>query len=558
MRTHLLGVTCFIAASLPTIAWTADAPVAISLPRIDAVFKDFGATTPGCALGIYRAGQVLYAKGYGMADLDLGVPIRPETVFDIGSTSKQFTAAAIVLLANDGKLKFADDVRKYIPELPDYGHVITVDNLLQHTSGLRDYDGLLFLAGHYYEDVTSDDDALAIIKSQRALNFTPGSRWSYSNTGFFLLALIVKRVSGQGLESFAKDRLFTPLGMSVTHFRTQHAAVLKNRAVAYEAGASAGFRIDMSNWDQIGDGGVQTNVLDLAQWDAEFYEPRVGSRAFVDELQERATLDDGTATQYGRGLFLDTYRGLRRVHHGGAWAGYRAMLMRFPEQKLAIGLTCNIDNADPQRRAEAVADVVLAGAFLAPKMVPDEKTTYAGPKYDAQRVTGAYVSDGAQNALRISIANGVLDLKTGRRTFHLGQVGPRQFATSDGSRSIDMGADDQSFVFVANGTTDPVYRRVRPYSASPNDVAALAGSYHSPELATDWNIRVEGGRAYINGRAIGESTLEPVTKESWTSGPSFFAFTRDADDRISGFDMSTSRMMRIHFDRRPATSTSGR
>jgi CubicO group peptidase (beta-lactamase class C family) len=529
---------------------TGAAPAYLITPsKIDAVFNDYGVATPGCAVGVYSAGEVLYAKGYGMADLDLNVPITPETMFDIGSTSKQFTAAAIVLLANEAKLSLDDDVRKYVPELPDYGHVITIDDLLHHTSGLRDYASLLVLAGHHSEDFTDDDDALAIIAAQKALNFEPGTRWSYSNTGFFLLAVIVKRVTGQTLAEFAKARMFDPLGMDRTHFRNDHAAILKNRAVAYGPLPQGGFKIDMSNWDQLGDGGVNTNVLELARWDAEFYDPRVGGAALIGKLQMQGTLDDGKLTGYGRGLFLDTYRGLNRVHHGGAWAGYRAMLMRFPDQKLAIGLTCNVSNADTQRRAEAVADVVLDSAFTAAKVAPPGPKLYAGAKLDPALLSGAYVSDGDQSAVRLGVSKGALVLQSAGRDLVLVQTGPRRFEASHSPITVEFDADWQGLVVAMQGEKEPPYRRVTSYSPTPEDVATLAGRYYSVELGATWTIRVKNGVAYLNRRAVGESAVTAVSKDIWTSGRGFLALRRGPDGRVGGFDFSASRILRIHFDR---------
>ena len=524
-------------------------PPGVDPTRIDAVFKDFGPTTPGCALGVYNGGEVLYARGYGMADLDLNVPITPETLFDIGSTSKQFTAAATVLLVNEGKLSLSDDVRKYVPELPDYGHVITIDHLLHHTSGLRDYDGLLYLAGHYFEDFTTDDDALDIIVAQKALNFEPGSRWSYSNTGFFLLALIVKRVSGQNLADFAKARMFNPLGMEKTHFRNDHAAILKQRAVAYDPAPKGGFKIDMSNWDQLGDGGVNTNVLELAKWHHEFYQPTVGGAALIDKLQTPAKLDDGKPTSYGRGLFLDTYRGLKRVHHGGAWAGYRAMLMRFPDQRIAIGLTCNVSNADTQKRAEAVADVLLDGAFPAAVAAAASSKPFAGPKLDAAALEGAYVSDGAQNAIRISASGGAPVAHIFGLTLPLVQTSARRFEATGFPLAVAFDADRQGLVLSMRGEAEPRYRRVVASAPKPADIEGLAGRYHSPELGADWTIRVDKGVAYLKSRTLDEAALQPIDRDTMTTDEAFLALKRSPAGEVTGFDLSLSRMLRIHFVR---------
>src|SRR5271155_3674370 len=205
-----------------------------SAAAVDEVFADFTkAGSPGCAVAVYRNGRIIYTKGYGLANIEDDVPITPQTVFDIGSTSKQFTAASILLLEKQGKLSVNDDVRKYIPELPDYGKKITILELLNHTSGLRDYLTLMSLAGINLDGVTTDDDALALIVRQRALNFAPGSEWLYSNTGFFLLSVIVKRVSGKTLREFAAENIFTPLGMAHTQYRDSHTSLIADRALAY-------------------------------------------------------------------------------------------------------------------------------------------------------------------------------------------------------------------------------------------------------------------------------------------------------------------------------------
>ncbi len=270
---------------LPALA-AAPTPLKLDAARIDAVFKDYATrTSPGCALGILRDGKVLYSRGYGMADLNQSTPIAPSTVFDVGSVSKQFTAASLVLLANEGKLALTDDVRKYLPEIPDYGTPITLDHLLHHTSGLRDYNDLLVYKGYRYEDVTSDEDALEILSRQRALDFQPGTKWRYSNTNYFLAAEVVERVTGKSLAVFAKERLFQPLGMARSHFRDDHTAIVPGRATAYAPSEKGGFQIDMSNWDQLGDGQVQTNVLELAKWEGNFFKPTVGGSALVDKLQ---------------------------------------------------------------------------------------------------------------------------------------------------------------------------------------------------------------------------------------------------------------------------------
>jgi CubicO group peptidase (beta-lactamase class C family) len=335
---------------------------------VDEVFADFTkAGSPGCAAAVFRNGRIIYARGYGLANIEEDVPIMPQSVFDIGSTSKQFTAASILLLEKQGKLSINDDVRKYIPELPDYGPKITILHLLNHTSGLRDYLTLMDLAGINTDSVTTDEDALQIITRQKALNFAPGSDWLYSNTGFFLLSVIVKRVSGETLREFAAANFFTPLGMSHTQFRDDHTALIANRAMAYDPKERKdGYTLNISYFEQTGDGAVHTSVEDLLKWDENFYSGQIGGKEFLAEIQEQGKLNNGKVLDYAKGLFIADYRGLHTVIHGGSWGGYRAELLRFPEQHFSVACLCNRGDANPTRRAHQVADIYL-GSMMKPK-----------------------------------------------------------------------------------------------------------------------------------------------------------------------------------------------
>ena len=335
---------------------------------VDKIFADFAKPgSPGCAVGVYRDGKMIYAQGYGLANIEQNVSITPKSVFDIGSTSKQFTAASILLLEKQGKLSVNDDVRKYIPELPDYGKKITILHLLNHTSGLRDYLTLMELAGINTDNVATDDDALWFIARQKALNFDPGSEWLYSNTGFFLLSVIVKRVSGKTLREFAAESIFTPLRMSNTQFRDDHTQLVPNRALAYEPVENkTGYTMDVSYFEQTGDGAVHTSVEDLLKWDENFYTGQIGGKTFLAEMLEQGRLNNGKTLDYAKGLFIENYRGLGTVRHGGSWGGYRAELLRFPEQHFSVACLCNLGNANPEKRAEQTAEVYLAERMKAP------------------------------------------------------------------------------------------------------------------------------------------------------------------------------------------------
>jgi CubicO group peptidase (beta-lactamase class C family) len=384
---------------------------------VDEVFADYTKPgAPGCAAAIYRDGRIIYEKGYGLANIEEDVPITPQTVFDIGSTSKQFTAASILLLEKQGKLSINDDVRKYIPELPDYGQKITILQLLNHTSGLRDYLVLMDLAGVNMDSVTTDEDALQLITRQKALNFAPGSDWLYSNTGFFLLSIIVKRVSGKTLREFVTENIFNPLGMTHTQYRDDHTALIANRAMAYDPKEiQDGYKLDVSYFEQTGDGAVHTSVEDLLKWDENFYSGQVGGQDFLSELQEPGKLNSGKVLDYAKGLFIGDYRGLHTVSHGGAWGGYRAELLRFPEQHFSVACLCNRGDANPSRRARQVADIYL-GSSMKPK--EEKKDAERQREKSAEKeiaVTAAqlkaYLGDYWSNELGVTYRLGVVDDK---------------------------------------------------------------------------------------------------------------------------------------------------
>ncbi len=319
--------------------------------KVDVVFAQYDKPdSPGCALGVIKDGQLIYARGYGMANLEHNVPNGPKLVYDIGSTSKQFTAASIVLLARQGKLSLDDDVRKYVSELSTYQKPITIRHLIHHTSGLRDYLTLFSLAGVSFDDTTTEKDALDLIVRQKGLNFAPGDEWLYSNSGYFLLSMIVKRASGKSLAEFAKENIFDPLGMKHTIFLDHHKRIVPMRATGYSPGRS-GFQIEMSNFEQTGDGAVMTSIEDLLLWDRNFYEPKVGGPEFLKQMHEAGALNKGEKLDYASGLFVDEHQGLRRVSHGGSWAGYRSDFIRFPDQKFSVICLCNLGATNPSRLA---------------------------------------------------------------------------------------------------------------------------------------------------------------------------------------------------------------
>ena len=403
MKPSLLA---FLAASIALTQ--TQAPVSPA-SGVDATFARWTATTPGCAVGVGVNGKSVLERAYGMADLERGVANAPDTIFEAGSVSKQFTAAAVLLLARDGKLSIDDPVRKYVPEVPDYGVPLTIRHMLTHTSGLRDWGSVEAIAG-WPRDTRANTHAhvLEIVSRQKALNFTPGTDWSYSNTGYNLAAIIVSRVSGQTFADFSRDRLFRPLGMTHTSWRDDYTRIVKGRAVAYDS-TPDGYHEDMPFENVHGNGGLLTTVGDLLRWNENFVTPAVGDAAFLKEEQTPGRFNDGRAHDYAFGLYVRPWRGVPEVSHSGSTAGYRAFLARYPDQHLSVAVLCNAGDANATQYAHAVAEAYLGGV-LKPAAAPagggrgaaQGTPAFQADAADVASYPGRYTSDEAETVLTVA------------------------------------------------------------------------------------------------------------------------------------------------------------
>ena len=406
---------------------------------VDEIFSKWSSSTPGCAVGVAVGGKPVLVKAYGMADLEHDVRNTPDTIFEAGSVSKQFTALAVQILASEGKLSIDDPVRKYIPELPDYQVPLTLRHMLTHTSGLRDWGSVESIAG--WPRTTREythGHVLDIVSRQQALNFEPGSKWSYSNTGFNLAAVIVSRVSGMPFAEFSKQRIFGPLGMTHTSWRDDHTRIVKGRAIAYSEAAGE-YHSEMPFENVHGNGGLLTTVGDLLTWNENFVSPKVGTAKVLLEMQTVGHYNDGKPLDYGLGLYVNDYRGVKNVYHSGSTAGYRAHLNRFPESRTSVAVLCNGSNGDATRAANRVSDV-----FLGDRLKPATSANPATPPTAALNpppsaaqlgaLAGSYWSDEAETMLTAAVEEGGLVLK--RRpdaVIKLTAIGPDKFRGSIGT-----------------------------------------------------------------------------------------------------------------------------
>jgi CubicO group peptidase (beta-lactamase class C family) len=381
--------------------------------RIDAIFQAWDKpATPGASVAVIQHGKLVYQKGYGIANLEYDVPIKPETIFHVASVSKQFTAMSIVLLENDGKLSIDDDVHKYLTELPDYGRKITLRNLMQHTSGIRDQWQTLGIAGWRLDDVITQQQILGVLFRQKELNFEPGTRHLYSNGGYSLLAEVVGRVSGKPLPEFCDERIYRPLGMTRTHFHDDHRRLVPGRAYSYARDGS-GFQASPLNYANVGATSLFTTAPDLARWLDNFRDPKVGGAKAIARLQEQAVLSDGTKIDYALGVVVDKYRGLRTISHSGGDAGYRSHVLWFPDQELGVVVLSNFGAMNPGYLANRVAAVYLAKEMspepAPPKPAPPGQSKAVSAVTEGmEQYTGAYWSDEVETLYTVRLKDGKL------------------------------------------------------------------------------------------------------------------------------------------------------
>jgi CubicO group peptidase (beta-lactamase class C family) len=522
--------------------------------KVDKLFEKWAKPdSPGCALSIIQNGKIIYERGFGMADLDHDIPITPATIFHVASVSKQFTATSIVLLAQRGKLSLDDEVRKYVPELPDFGPRITIRHLLHHTSGLRDQWTLLGLAGWRYSlDLITDDDVLSVMARQRDLNFPPGDRYLYCNTGYTLLAQIVKRVSGQSFREFTTANIFDPLGMKSTHFRDDHAEIVKNMAYGYIP-AKETFRLSITNFDTVGATSLLTTVEDLALWDQNFYEPHVGGKALIDHLLQRGSLNDGEQLDYAFGLTLGQYKGLSVVDHAGSDAGYRADLLRFPEQHFSVACLCNLGTINPSELTRQVADVCLEGKLKAEGPKAEEPAVKLSEAQLSPKA-GIYHNPDGDAIRRIIFKDGALRAVRGENSVELRPLSETRFRPAGQSMTVRFESAGPGIrmrlVEVPDEGKPQVYERFEEFTPTPAQLQEYAGTYGSDEIEPLYRIVVREGRLFLGRLKSAPERLEPATRDLFTGGPGTMRFTRNEKGGVSGFVLNAGRVLNFRFSKR--------
>jgi CubicO group peptidase (beta-lactamase class C family) len=557
----LVGLAPLVGAS----AQSAPAPITVTPAyeaRIDSLLAPWVLPgSPGAAVAVVVDGELVFSRGYGLANLEYDIPITPGSIFHIASISKQFTTFAIALLAQGGGLSLDDEVRMHLPEVPDFGVPITIRHLIHHTSGIRDQWELLAMAGWRLDDVITRDHIMGLIRHQRELNFVPGEEYLYSNMGYTLLAEIVERVSGQPFPEFAEQRIFRPLGMTSTHFHDDHRRIVPNRAYSYSPLPGGGFRHAPLNYANVGATSLFTTVEDLARWDRNFRAATVGGVDVMRMMETRGVLNDGQELPYAFALIHGEHRGVRTLGHGGADAGYRTNYLRFPDHGLSVIVFSNLASLNAGRVAQQVGEV-----FLADRMVPDRMRIAASASPRPARsirlsarelapLAGSYADPDSDQVRRIELREGRLVLMAAQEA-PLVPVAPTRFRLESAPVGIEFifeaprGGPATALVELVAGEAPTRFESVEP--PAPAELARFAGTYYSEELGTSYTLGVEDGGLVARHRRHEPIPLIATLPDRFAGSAWWFRqlrMERGEDGEITGFRVSGGRVRNLWFQR---------
>lgn len=535
--------------------------------KVDALFAPWkGLDSPGAAVAVVKDGLVVYRKGFGSAQLEYGIPITPSTVFHVASVSKQFTAMAITMLEAEGKLSADDDIRKYLPETADFGAPVTIRHLLNHTGGLRDQWELAIMSGKRMDDVLTQDFLLDRIRRQRELNFAPGARFLYSNSGYTLLAEIVSRVSGRPFTDWTRDRIFAPLGMTSTRFHLDHTEIVRDRAYSYDGDRGEGFRNAPLNYANVGATSLFTTVEDMANWIRNYEDKKVGGPAVWDMMLTRGKLSDGTEIDYARGIMHGVYQGLKTIGHSGGDAGFASHVVYFPGQRFGVAVFSNLASFDPGAMAMRIADIYLASQLAAASMAqagesqapvaaaqapgpitlsPEELAAFAGTYWLESDLVRKLVVD----------KDKLVYVRSSDNRSDLAPVSPTRFRMLGvpGEVFLDFtGKADglyNAFTFTESNGQKIGAKRIEPFEPTAAQLEEYAGTYYSRELDVRYVVTARAGSLRIKPGLGEEVEAGPLKKDSFAASRFRIEFARDGKGRVSGLRISTGRVLNLKFTR---------
>jgi CubicO group peptidase (beta-lactamase class C family) len=514
--------------------------------------------SPGCAVGIVRNDSLIFAKGYGMANLEYSVPNSPETIFHMASISKQFTAYSILLLEKQGKLQLDDDIRKYLPWFPDLKEKITIRNLLNHTSGIRDQWQLLAISGTRLDDVITQDHIIKILGRQKALNFKPGDKYSYSNSGFTMLAEIVRSITGKSLRQFTDSAIFKPLGMMNTHFHDDYEEIVKNRSYSYQRKDSIHFTNSILSYSNAGATSLFTNITDMSKWIMNFYDPKVGDLKDIARLTQNGKLNNGKDINYALGIVSDKYRGWRQYSHGGSDAGYRTYITVFPDLKMGFIVFSNLGDFNTGGLTYQMVNLFINDTTKQSLQGKQEKrdTTAALLKdiSSVKKYLGNYISDEGID-LGIEIKHSKLYYKAGDENNPLVQESDNLFSMLYAPEvKFNFNIVGKDTTIEVNVPNETIHLKKYTKIQSPDDktLQKYTGKYYCPELDCSYSIILKDQSLFLTNAKYNDAKLklagaEHLLNDNWWIN--HIVVTRNASNQITGFEVNSGRIMHLRFNK---------
>jgi CubicO group peptidase (beta-lactamase class C family) len=521
--------------------------------KIDSVFRSYTATTPGCAVAVVKNGEVIFQKGYGMANLEYAIPVSPNTIFHIASESKQYVAFCMLLLEKEGKISIDDDIRKHLDYIPDFGQKITIRHLIHHTSGLRDQWQLLASAGWQLDDVITQEHIVKLVSKQKALNFNPGEEWLYCNTGYTLMAEIVKKASGLSLREYTQKNIFGPLGMKDTHFHDNYTDIVPGRAYSYSPRPGGQYQHAVLSYSTVGATSLFTTVLDEAKWLNNYETGTVGGKDLIEKMYQVGVLNDGRKLNYAFALNMGKYKDWQQIGHGGGDAGFRTFACRFPEKQLGVVVFSNAGNADATGLTNRVADVFITENKEAPK--PAE--VYITDSIFLKKLPGRYYTErGDQFDMRWQ--NGKLfrrNINNGTTSeIKLVKEGNNRYRSSAGGILVldDKNKPVDSVMDLKIETPNNVLFFKRQPKVAQTITPEFAGKYFSSETETFYHVTYKDGQLTLDHRKYTSVPLKYMAPDQFTSPHwwmNHIRFIRDKQKKITGFEVSSGRVMHLRFDK---------
>jgi CubicO group peptidase (beta-lactamase class C family) len=537
--------------------------------EIDSIFKEWSKrNVPGGAIGIIKDGKLMYAKEYGVADLKHGIKISPSSVFNICAESQQFVAFSLLLLEEQGKLNLDDTVQKHLPDFPEYDAPLTIRHFIHHTSGIRHYRPLVELKGKSLLDNVEADEVYALIKRQKALNFLPGEKFAWSNSGYFLLAKIIEKVSGQSFKIYAQEHIFGPLGMKNTLFYDDNTDLIKNKVLSYnKKSAEDGFDNVMNRTNLIGAGGIYSTIEDLFLWDQNFYNNKLGKggQKIITNMYKEGRLNNGESSGHAYGLISNNYKGLKTFENGGSFAGYQSEILRFPDENFAVIILANREDADPWVLAYQVAEVLLKDKFIdlsknkgnsTDNKTGNHHSSDVKEKFSLKQIMGDYEIEPGR-LLKFNITNNSLQLLEGwgasfmlrntkENTYKTTKYPNLQFVFSGLNNNVTQK------LTILGPSFKSTAKRKEKAELSMLQLAEYTGNFYSEEIDATHLFFLESGKLKVKIANKEALALTPYGLDTFNSdnSKSYFVHFVRTNGKVSGFKLKAGWVTNLEFKKK--------